>query len=140
MGLVATEAEARTSLRNLPMVSIVYPPRNVTTLAGETFAAGDLDIVSQVISAGRPPLATPLTGAMCLACAAAVPGTVVADIAGDAARGERPLRIGHPAGVIELSPVIRPAGEGGRGEEGAIQHTARRLMAGLGLVPRRPPP
>src|SRR3546814_19846405 len=64
---------------------------------------GDLDIVSQVISAGSPHLATPLTGAMCLACAAAVPGTVVADIAGDAARGERPLRIGHPSGVIELS-------------------------------------
>src|SRR3546814_11759944 len=62
MGLVATEAEARTSLRHLPMVSIVYPPRNVTTLAGETFAAGDLDIVSQVISAGTPHLAPHLTG------------------------------------------------------------------------------
>src|SRR3546814_11882650 len=99
------EAEARTSLRNLPMVSIVYPPRNVTTLAGETFAAGDLDIVSQVISAGSPHLATPLTGAMCLACAAAVPGTVVADIAGDAARGERPLLIGLPSGVLALSPA-----------------------------------
>src|SRR3546814_16178723 len=100
MGLVATEAEARTSLRNLPMVSIVYPPRNVTTLAGETFAAGDLDIVSQVISAGSPHLATPLTGPMCLTCAAAVPGPVVADIAGYAARGALPLRQDPHSGAL----------------------------------------
>src|SRR3546814_19004222 len=110
MGLVATEAEARTSLRNLPMVSIVYPPRNVTTLAGETFAVGDLDIVSQVISAGSPHLATPLTGAICLASAAAVPGTEVAAIAGDAARGARPRRIRHPSRAIEMSLVSRRGG------------------------------
>src|SRR3546814_7362660 len=67
---------------------------------------------------------------MCLACAAAVPGTVVADIAGDAARGDRPLRIGHPSGVIELSPVIRREGEAVTVEEVAIYRTARRLMEG----------
>src|SRR3546814_9973527 len=74
---------------------------------------------------------------MCLACAAALPGTVVADIAGDAARGDRPLRIGHPSGVIELSPVIRREGEAVTVEEVAIYRTARRLMEGLVLVPRR---
>ena len=137
MGLVKQEAEARTSLRNLPMVSIIYPPRPIATLAGDSLAAADLDIVSQVISAGSPHLATPLTGAMCLGCAAVIPGTVVADIAGEAARAERPLLIGHPSGVIELSPVVKREGEVATVEEVAIYRTARRLMEGHVLVPRR---
>lgn len=137
MGLVAEEAEARTTLRNLPMVSIVYPPRRVVTLAGEVLTPEDVDIVSQVISAGSPHLATPLTGAMCLACASVVPGTVVAEIAGAADAGDQPLRIGHPSGVIDLSPVVKREGEAVTVEEVAIYRTARRLMDGHVLVPRR---
>jgi 2-methylaconitate isomerase len=137
MGLVEEEAEARTTLRNLPMVSLVYAPRRLVTLAGEILEPGDLDIVSQFVSAGSPHLATPLTGAMCLACAAAVPGTVVADIAGNAASGEGPLRIAHPSGVIELSPAVRRDGDTVTVEEVAIYRTARRLMEGHVLVPRR---
>jgi 2-methylaconitate isomerase len=137
MGLVEREEEARTTLRNLPMVSIIYPPREIATLAGEILAASSCDVVSQVISAGSPHLATPLTGAMCLACASVVPGTVVAEIAGAAAAGARPLRIGHPSGVIDLSPVVKRDGESVTVEEVAIYRTARRLMEGHVLVPRR---
>jgi len=137
MGLVAEAEEARTTLRNLPMVSIVFPPRRITTLAGETLEPAQMDILSQVISAGSPHLATPLTGAMCLACASVVPDTIVAEIAGAAAAGERPLRIAHPSGVIDLSPVVTRDGEAVTVEEVAIYRTARRLMEGHVLVPRR---
>lgn len=137
MGLVDEAEEARTTLRNLPMVSIVYAPRRFATLGGEALEAAEVDIVSQVISAGSPHLATPLTGAMCLACAAVVPGTLVAEIAGGAAVGERPLRIGHPSGIIELSPVVNRDGGAESVEEVAIYRTARRLMEGQVFVPRR---
>ncbi len=137
MGLVETAAAARESMRNLPLVSAVYRPRSLTTLAGEKLMPQDMDVVTQMISAGLPHLASPLTGAMCLACAAAIAGTLVAEIAGCAVDMGRWLRLAHPSGRMEIAPVIS-RGDGGMViEEVAIFRTARRLMDGRVFVSQR---
>lgn len=112
------------------------------------------DVVVRLISMGRAHRTIAITGAMAAAAAAALPGTVVAEAAGVGAGaagggvaatasgvGEglgplRTVRIGHPAGVLEIGV------EAGRGSDGqwrvhrvTVDRTAREIMRGSVLVP-----
>jgi 2-methylaconitate cis-trans-isomerase PrpF len=102
MGLVREPQEARTTLRNLPLVALVASPVDTVSLKGDTISAASLDIVTRMISSGQPHKATPLTGAMCLAVAARIPGSVVAQCA-------RPT-----TGDIRIGSLRRFAGRGPR--------------------------
>ncbi|MCJ0764131.1 2-methylaconitate cis-trans isomerase PrpF family protein [Variovorax terrae] len=126
MGLVQTEAQARTELLNLPQVGLLSAP---------TAGAG-ANIVARMISTGQPHRATPLTGAMCLAAAIRIPGTVAARLAvlpGDPAAD---LMIAHPTGTLPVAATVRLAQDGQVVvEETVVYRTARRLMEGSVLVP-----
>ena len=78
-------------------------------------------------SAEPRPFTFPMTGALCTAAAAHIPGTVVHETVGAASGG---LRIRHPKGIVELAAdvaadvpevVVRSVG---------VVRTARRLMTG----------
>ena len=83
---------------------------------------------------GRAHRAYALTGAICTAAAAYIEGTLVNRIVREA-RGEVPrtLRIGHPAGVIEVEAEV----EDGELLRATVIRTARRLMEGFVCVPER---
>ena len=83
-----------------------------------------------MISSGLPHKATPLTGAMCLAVAAHLPGTAVARTIGRAP-GEA-MRIAHAAGVLPVDADVVD----GVARRCSVYRTARRLMEGRVLVPR----
>ena len=68
---------------------MVAPAREARTLAGERLAAEDADITVRMISIGQPHRAVPLTGAMCLAVASRIEGTVVNRIARPSASPDR---------------------------------------------------
>lgn len=121
MGVIATEAEGRSKVKNLPLVSILSPASDP-----------DSDIVTRMVSAGQPHKATPLTGAMCLAIAARLPGTLPHRIAG-ATEGD--LRIAHPSGVLPVAASVSFAGGKFRADEAVVYRTARRLMEGRVLIP-----
>ena len=74
----------------------------------------------------------PLTGAMCLAVAARLPGTLVAELA--TARTES-VRIAQPSGVSTLGVVVA-VGPPAEARSVTVSRTARRLMEGRVLVPR----
>ncbi|MGH7319626.1 MAG: PrpF domain-containing protein, partial [Candidatus Rokuibacteriota bacterium] len=76
------------------------------------------------------------TGAMCLAVAARIPGTVAHEAAAALADAAGDVRIGHPSGVLPVAATVA------RGPDGAptartvtVYRTARRLMEGFVLVP-----
>ena len=66
-----------------------------------------------MISVGQPHRAVPLTGALCLAVACRVPGSVAHDLVrqGDLTR---PVRIGHPSGSILVAAEVTQHEEGFR--------------------------
>ena len=135
MGLVRAPQEARTTLRNLPLVALVASPVDSVSLKGDSISAASVDIVTRMISSGQPHKATPLTGAMCLAVAARIPGSVVAQCA-RATTGD--IRIGHPSGVLPVAARVHDGGAGPHhivAEEAVIYRTARRLMEGMVYVP-----
>jgi 2-methylaconitate isomerase len=135
MGLVEDKQAARTRITNLPLVAIVRKPSGYRSSAGIAIESGQVDVVTQMMSMGLPHKATPLTGAMCLAAACRIEGTVAHAAA---SRHERDaFTIGHPSGVLQLTAACEKVGDAWRVIETGVFRTARRLFDGHVLVPVR---
>ena len=134
MGLAASADDAAVRSPSNPKVAVVSPSQPAVTLSGDTLGANAMDLTVRMISVGRPHRAVPLTGAMCVAVAACIEGTVVNRVTGHSHSGG--IRIGHPSGVIDLAADVQNQG-GWRAERVVVYRTARRLMEGSVLIPKR---
>ena len=132
MGLARDRREASESVQAVPKVVLVAPPVEYIDLKGEIIAADDCDIAARIISMGKTHRAFALTGAMCLAVAARIPGTVVHEAARS---GTGDIRLGHPSGVQTINAVVSNTPEGPKAEKVIVYRTARRLMEGMVCVP-----
>jgi hypothetical protein len=134
LGFVMDPARARAESPAIPKVAVVAPPADYTAASGEIVPAEGHDLRGRMLSMGRAHRAYALTGAICTAAAAYIEGTLVNRIVREA-RGEVPrtLRIGHPAGVIEVEAEV----EDGELLKATVIRTARRLMEGFVCVPER---
>jgi 2-methylaconitate cis-trans-isomerase PrpF len=83
-----------------------------------------------MMSMGQPHRAVPVTGAICLAVAARIPGSIPYALC---RTSEGPIRIGQPSGVTLVDAKIierREVPGGVHVEYGAVYRTARRLFDG----------
>ncbi len=144
----------------LPKVAFVAPPAPFRTLDGRTVDASEVDVCARVISMGKCHRAFALTAAMCLAVAARIKGTVVADslapshdpsprsplilspgggegrVRGTTQREGADLRLGHPSGVLPINALVeRDAAGAPVARSVTVYRTARRLMEGFVRVP-----
>jgi 2-methylaconitate cis-trans-isomerase PrpF len=90
-----------------------------------------------MMSMGQVHRSFALTGAICTAVAATLPGTLVSQAA-QAARGGAPesqVRIGHPSGVLPMTARVERNGDGWAVPVVSGYRTARRLMTGEVVVP-----
>jgi 2-methylaconitate cis-trans-isomerase PrpF len=69
---------------------------------------------------------------MCLAVAARIPGSVVAEAA---RKGFLDLRLGHPSGVLPIAAAVGTRDGQPWAERVTVYRTARRLMEGFVRVP-----
>ncbi|MCF2570558.1 PrpF domain-containing protein [Brevibacterium sp. UCMA 11754] len=104
MGLCETPEKAP---QVVPKVAVVTSQKPTTLLDGTTLGARDSDVVVRMISMGQTHKAVPGTGAMCLAAAAQIPGTIVHAII---ARSEHSVpgpevRLGTPSGTVTAAAV-----------------------------------
>ena len=76
MGIAKSPEEAKRK-PSIPKVAMVTGPREARTLAGEILHPDAADVTVRMMSQEQPHRAVPLTGAMCLAVAARIPGTLV---------------------------------------------------------------
>lgn len=114
-------------------MTFVAPPANYVTAAGKLIEAGEIDLVARMMSMQKPHQTYAMTGAMCTACAAAIPGTVVAQSLPPQASHNK-LRIGHPGGIIEAG-VEYTISEGEINIISATGYrTARMLMSGTAFI------
>jgi 2-methylaconitate isomerase len=116
---------------SVPIVAFVAPPVAMSVLSGRKLASGDMDIAVRMMSNGQAHRATPLTGALCLAVATRIPGSIPHEMARRLAEGTSQIRIGHASGVIVVDARIGQA-TGGQphAEYAAVYRTARRLFDG----------
>ncbi|MGW8379008.1 PrpF domain-containing protein [Streptomyces sp. ODS28] len=129
-GLAASAAAA--PLAN-PKVAVVAAPSAYETLSGSRIAPDAFDLAVRMLSMEQVHGAVPGTGALCLAVATQIPGTVPHRLT--SARPGAPTRLGTPSGVLPVEADV-VAGDGvAQARTASLYRTARPLMRGAVAVP-----
>jgi len=131
---IARSADEAMRKPSIPKVAMVTGPRDALTLAGDRIATDDADLTVRMISIGQPHRAVPLTGAMCLAVASRLPGSIAHRVARAATSPDAPVRIGQPSGLTVVGAAVRRAADGWIADHATVYRTARRLMEGVVFV------
>jgi 2-methylaconitate cis-trans-isomerase PrpF len=133
MGVAATPEEAARK-PSIPKVAMVTASKNARTLSGERLPAESADVTVRMISLEQPHRAVPLTGAMCLAVASRIEGSVVHRVARRPAGMDEAVRIAQPSGLTVVGASVRREGDSWHAEQATVYRTARRLMEGAVYV------
>ena len=136
MGLVATADEATRSRPHTPKLAFVAAPADYRASDGRPVPAASIDLLARIFSMGVLHHAMTGTGAVALAAAAAVPGTLVSRLAPVGADGR--VCFGHPSGVLSLGAEAAQERGGWVVRKVLMSRSARRLMEGFVRVPSRP--
>jgi hypothetical protein len=133
MGLAATAAEATERRPHTPKLAFVAPPRPYLASSGRRVESSMIDLTARILSMGKLHHAMTGTGAVAIAVAAVIPGTVVNRLT--AIRGSGEIRFGHPSGVTTVGAEAEVQDGEWVVTRVMISRSARRLMEGHVLVP-----
>ena len=135
LGLTLSLEKAHEQFQHTPKVVLVAPPAAYLASSGKRVEAGSIDLLARAISMRNTHRTVPGTVAICTALAAQVEGTVVHEVARQAATHD--IRIGHPAGIMEVGATVSRRGGEWYAERVTTRRTARRIMEGAVLVPQK---
>ena len=135
MGL-ARDLDDAARIKSVPKVAMVAAPREATTFAGIKLGPADMDISVRMISVEQAHRAVPLTGALCLAVATRLAGTIPAACAKGLSAEASAIRIAQPSGITHVDAKVAPASASSpaHAEYAAVYRTSRRLFEGRVLV------
>ncbi len=133
MGLVATPEEATATRQHTPKLAFVARPAAYTASDGKPVDARSIDLLARIFSMGVLHHAMTGTGAVALAAAAAIPGTLVHRVAPAGADGR--VRFGHPSGSLTVGAEACEEGGQWSIRKVSMSRSARRLMEGWVRVP-----
>ena len=133
MGLAASAHEATTRRPHTPKLAFIAAPAGYTASDGRVVAAADIDLLARIFSMGPLHHAMTGTGAIAIAVAAAIPGTLVSLTS----TAQTPVRVrfGHPSGTLTVGAEAHEAGGEWVVDKASMSRSARRLMEGWVLVP-----
>ncbi len=135
MGLAATPEEATRLRPHTPKLAFVAPPATYVAADGRTVPAGSIGLNARILSMGALHHAMTGTGAVAIAAAAAIPGTLVREVMGRTAwNGE--VVFGHPSGTLRVGASVAEAGQHWRVASVRMSRSARCLMEGWVRVPQ----
>ncbi|MGH2453353.1 MAG: 2-methylaconitate cis-trans isomerase PrpF family protein [bacterium] len=135
IGLARSMEEATSRSPGVPKLAWISPPATYTSTKGTAVAAERIDLVGRIMSMGRLHRSYALTGAIATSVAAQIEGTLPHEAARPGPAGERTVRVGHPAGVIEVGALVARRDGQWVAEKVVTRRTARRLMEGFACVP-----
>ena len=147
IGVADSPATAARRHRTVPKVALVGAPAPYRTTSGGDVPAVDVDVVVRLISMGRTHRTLAMTAAMACAAAAAMDGSIVAEVAGErrhvqpqptdgGVAAARSVRLGHPAGVLVLHVTAERSSGTWRIPSLTMDRTAREIMRGEVQVPQ----
>ena len=135
MGLAVSAEDATARRPHTPKLAFVAPARDYRASDSAPVAAADIDLVARILSMGALHHAFTGTGAVALAVAAVLPGTLVHELFDGRLASGAEVRIGHAAGVMAVGAAVIEEGDRWRVEKVVLRRSARRLMEGWVLVP-----
>jgi 4-oxalomesaconate tautomerase len=110
--------------KTVPKMCLVAPPQHGGTISTRNFIPHTVHKAIGVF------------GAVSVATACALPGSIAAEIAGaGSAHGSRTFEIEHPTGFFTVEMELAEGAGGLRVERAALLRTARKLMAGEVFIP-----
>jgi len=112
-----------------PRVALVSGPAAARTLDGEVLDPAGHDITVRMLSMERPHRAVPISGALGLAVACRIAGSIPHALARQGPRPEE-IRVAHPSGTLTVGAEVRQDGAGWHADSAVVFRTARRLMQG----------
>ncbi len=133
MGLAVSPEAATRDRPATPKLSFVARPAAYTASSGKAVGAHDVDLVARILSMGVLHHAYTGTGAVALAVAAALPGSVVARASAVGA-AER-VRIGHPSGKMTVGAEVKAVNGEWSVTRALMSRSARCLMSGWVHLP-----
>ena len=135
MGLAPSKNKASGAI---PKVAIVAPAQDYTDSTGTKIAASEVDLLARTKALKVLHKTYAVTGAICLATAAMIEGTVVNNVISSAAKKSGSVRIGHPAGILEAQVNVskKPDGSWQLAQAGVCR-TARPIMSGNVYVDKK---
>ena len=128
MGM-APDLDSAARVVSIPKIAMVSAPADARLLSGRMMRADQMDIAARMISVGQPHRAVPLTGALCLAVACRVPGTVAHALVRADDPG-KPVRIGHASGSLLVAAEVTTSNAAVIVPFATVFRTARRLFQG----------
>jgi probable AcnD-accessory protein PrpF len=133
MGLVATPAQATASRPHTPKLAFVASPASYDASDGKHITSTSIDLLARIFSMGQLHHAMTGTGAVAIAVAAAIPGTLVHRLAPVGADGY--VRFGHPSGSLQVGAEAAQVDGEWAVRKVFMSRSARRLMEGFVRVP-----
>lgn len=134
MGFAKDLQDATDNSPAVPKVGFITVPKDFSDITGEQQKKENMDVCARVISVFKCHKACPLTSASSIAVAAFLEGPVIYNTIGAPKSGEENVRIGHPSGVMTMSPeIVKHEGQIELPSV-AAQRTARRIMDGTVYV------
>ena len=132
MGIAQSIEEATRLRPHTPKLAFVSKPKTYVASSGQTVSADDILLNARIFSMGKLHHAMTGTGAVALAAAAAIPGTVVSETLG---QPQKTLRFGHPSGTLVVGAQTSLRGTNWVVTSVTMSRSARRLMEGVVFVP-----
>lgn len=129
MGMAETAEGVK---RSNPKVAILGEASSFNSLDGAIHGADSHDLNVRLVSMGNFHRAITLTGGMCTAVAAQIPGSLVEQAA---QTDMRDLRIGTPSGVLNVTAHVEIGPDGPEAVSAGTYRTQRRIMEGAILFP-----
>jgi 2-methylaconitate cis-trans-isomerase PrpF len=133
VGLVNDWRDATQQSPAVPKMIFISKAIEYQTFEGQTVGEDDVDLVARALSMQRAHKAYPVTGAICTGAAALIQDSLVYEAT--CQRSDSKIRIGHPAGVINVEVGLEQSEAGFRVQRAAVGRTARRMLSGYVYVP-----
>jgi 2-methylaconitate isomerase len=132
MGLSKTAEEATELRPHTPKLAFVAKPSGYVSSSGKTIDPATLDINARIFSMGKLHHAMTGTGAVAIAVAAVIPGTMVNRLV---PQSNGSVRFGHPSGSLEVGAEAEQKDGTWTVTKAIMSRSARRLMEGSVFVP-----
>ncbi|AET94751.1 AcnD-accessory protein PrpF (plasmid) [Burkholderia sp. YI23] len=132
MGLAATAEDATRLRPHTPKLAFASRPASYVASSGKAIDSSTLDINARIFSMGKLHHAMTGTGAVAIAVAAVVPGTVVNRLVPES-KGS--VCFGHPSGSLRVGAEAELRDGVWMVTKAVMSRSARRLMEGFVLVP-----
>lgn len=134
LDLVSDAGESAWKSPSIPKMTIVAAPRRYTTTLGTQIEADEIGILGRMMSMQKAHPTYAMTGAMCTAAAAVIPGSIVSRTIRQGSEKTK-LLIGHPGGVLETGVDYTENPDGGVQIRSVYGYrTARKLMTGSAFI------